>query len=211
MDGAVRHPVHGEMATNRLSAARWRAHLQRTRKASGARGKGQRRSRQGGSVVVAGLTKTVARCRCSLQHPAPWSAPASHPLWTAPAPLPATGPAPHEHRRSPVLAHQQRHGVRLPPSPLLLSSLTPPLLFPCGGEHRKGGKPQLNLGLQEGLGPGGIRARSRRRKGKNTAAHPSWLVRWGHRRGVAGCGWRRRFWRGCGGHWGLFPLGNPRC
>jgi hypothetical protein len=98
-------------------------------------------------------------------------------------------------------------------SPFSPPSLFPhsPLLFPHGGEHRKGGKPQLNLGLQEGLGPGGIRARSRRCKGKNTAARPGWLVRWGHRRGVTGCGWRRRFWSGCGGHWGLFPLGNPRC
>jgi hypothetical protein len=103
--------------------------------------RGQRRSRQGGSVVVAGLTKTVARCRCSLQHPAPWSAPASHPLWTAPAPLPATGPAPHEHRRSPVLAHQQRHGVRLPPSPLLLSSLTPLFSFPTAANIGKGENP----------------------------------------------------------------------
>jgi hypothetical protein len=170
MDGAVRHPVHGEMATNRLSAARWRAHLQRTRKASGARGKGQRRSRQGGSVVVAGLTKTVARCRCSLQHPAPWSAPASHPLWTAPAPLPATGPAPHEHRRSPVLAHQQRHGVRLPPSPLLLSSLTPLFSFPAAANIGKGENPNLTLACKRGLvpgvyalGQGGARAKTRRR------------------------------------------------
>jgi hypothetical protein len=114
----------------------------------------------------------VVRCTCSRRRPAPCSAPASRPSRMAPDPLAATGPAPHEHGRSPVLAHRRRCGARLPPSPFLLSSPIPPLLFPRGGEHRKGENPKRVGEMPAGdglghrvyaLGQGGARAKTWRR------------------------------------------------
>jgi hypothetical protein len=151
----------------------------------------------------------VARCRCSWQCPAPCSDPASCPLRTAPAPLVATGPAPHEHGRSPVLAHRRRRGARLPPSLLLLSCPTPPLLFPRGDKHREEGKTPTEPWLARGARFRGYTRLVKVVQGQRHGGAP-WLVgevgspTWRHR-----CGWRCRFYRGCGGYWGLFPLGNP--
>jgi hypothetical protein len=78
-------------------------------------------------------------------------------------------------------------GVAVRDFPLLPSFSLPPLplfSFPAAANKGKRGKPLLNLGLQEGLSSGGIRARSRRRKGKDKVARPGWLARRGHRRGV---------------------------
>jgi hypothetical protein len=51
--------------------------------------------------------------------------------------------------------------------PYLHSSLSPLFSSPMAANSGKGEKPQVSLGLQEGLGPGGLGARSRQRRGKD--------------------------------------------
>jgi hypothetical protein len=131
--------------------------------------------------------KTVARCRRTWRRPTPSSVPAPRPTRTASASPALTGTAPHEDERPPVLGHQRRRGARPPPSPLLFSSSTPLLLFPHGGEHRKG-KPPKRLGLREGLGLEGCRVRSRGQVHGHDV-RPGWLVWWGLRRGGAAVEW----------------------
>jgi hypothetical protein len=93
----------------------------------------------------------VARCRRTRRRPAPSSAPASRPSRTAPASSTVTGPAPHEHGQSTVLAHWRRRAARLPPSPLL-SSPTPSLLFPAAANSGKGETPSGLVCCGWGLG-----------------------------------------------------------
>jgi hypothetical protein len=84
--------------------------------------------------------------------------------WSSPLP----GPFPALRSSAPSLRCSDE-GKAHPSSglpPLLHLSLHFSSFSPSVVEQRKGAKPQLSLGLQEGLGPRGIGARSRLGKGK---------------------------------------------
>jgi hypothetical protein len=87
-------PVHGETATRRRLAARRHAHRKVQEKVTAQGKRRPRCSQRGGGVVVAGLSKTVARRGRTRRHLAPCSASTSSPGVSVPPPPAATRPAP---------------------------------------------------------------------------------------------------------------------
>jgi hypothetical protein len=162
--------VHAEMTTLRRTEAR-RLALRHGQGKLTVQEKGRLRcSQRGRGVVVAGLTKMVARRGRTRRRQAPCSASASPPDATS---FSSRGGRSGSSRPRAVPSSGASAATRRLASPSPTPLLPLPLFsFPRGGALRKGENPQVSLGLREGLDLWVIGARSKRRRGKDTVRAP---------------------------------------